>query len=50
MLSKVIVTVRRIPDAAESELIVTSDDGAQYSRQAIPEVGHILKENLTAKN
>jgi pimeloyl-ACP methyl ester carboxylesterase len=37
-------------DGAESELIVNSDHGAQYNRQAIREVERILKENLTAKN
>jgi pimeloyl-ACP methyl ester carboxylesterase len=34
-------------NGAKSELIVNSDHGAQYKRQAIREVERILKENLT---
>jgi len=37
-------------DGAQSELIVHSDHGAQYNRQAIREVERILKENPTARN
>jgi hypothetical protein len=33
---------------AQSELIVNSDHGAQYNRQAIREVERILKKNLTS--
>ena len=33
--------------AAQSELIVNSDHGAQYNQQAIREVGRILRLNLT---
>jgi hypothetical protein len=47
---KVIVTGGRIPDRAESEVIVASDHGAQYHQQAIREVERILKEHLTGKN
>jgi hypothetical protein len=47
---KVIITGDRIPDGAESELIVASDHGAQYHQQAIREVERIVKEHLTGKN